>query len=223
MSQKWHLSWFAVLCVSAPGASALGWIIFRDGAPQPASSASQPASAAVIDEDLVKKLLGGESSAVDAVESMLDNMERATQRLSEEHDAGNETQKIQSRIVAQLDDMIKQASQGGGSQSGRKARQKGRRSARPQDARPGPPRPGDGSKASPDAPQIGPELRGDAEGEGAGPTDRMDLSRRWGFLPEQERAEVAQGFDESYLPRFREHIRRYYLRLAAEGQREEHP
>lgn len=184
---------------------------------------SAAAGAAAIDEELVKKLLGGESTAVDAVESMLQNMQRAADRLAREHETGRDTQQIQSQIVSQLDELIKQASQGGGSQSSKKSRQKSRRPGGQRDAKSGPPRAGEGARSDRDQPQLGPEHKGQTEPAGREGGDRADLSRRWGFLPDQERAEIAQGFDEAYLPRFREHIRRYYLKLAAESQSEVSP
>ena len=50
--------------------------------------------------------------------------------------------------------------------------------------------------------------------------DKTDLARQWGFLPQHDRMEVSQGFDEEFLPRFHEQILRYYRDLAREAGEE---
>jgi len=41
-----------------------------------------------------------------------------------------------------------------------------------------------------------------------------------GVLPDRDRMEVSQGFDEAFLPKFREQIMRYYRRLAEAAQKQ---
>ncbi len=62
--------------------------------------------------------------------------------------------------------------------------------------------------------------RGNKSIEKKEPLDRSDLARSWGFLPEQERETLLQGLDESFMPKYREEIARYYRNLAIEAARE---
>ena len=43
-----------------------------------------------------------------------------------------------------------------------------------------------------------------------------EATRGWGFLPERDRDEIIQGFEETFMSKYREQIERYYRLLARE-------
>jgi hypothetical protein len=60
-----------------------------------------------------------------------------------------------------------------------------------------------------------------ARDRGKGDADKADLSRGWGFLPQRDRDEISQGFDEQFPSKYRDRILEYYRTLAEEGRRDE--
>lgn len=186
------------------------------GSPRP-RPASQPTTrpATAIDGRLVKKLLGGQSSVLDTVETTLAEMDRAAAALSDSLDPGRDTQCVQKKVLVGIDQLIEQArrtrASGSPSQSTRRSaerRPKNRPPRRTEDQK-NAPDPGQGSKADSGAP--GP---GSKEVGGARHSDKAELSRGWGFLPPRDREEISQGFDEEFLGKYREEIIRYYRDLA---------
>lgn len=193
-------------------------------ATQPAQPQAQPAakpgdvtekSDSTVDPELVRRLLGGESSALDHVEETLARLEQAEKRLTEELDCGPRTQEIQQQVLTGIDKLIEEArknqvSARGGSQYRR------RREKRPT------PRPtsqeqaaGKQSVSASSAQQAGqaPSESSEAETSG-GKASKSELARGWGYLPQRDRDEISQGFDEQFIGKYREQILRYYRELA---------
>lgn len=180
--------------------------------------ASQPAGA--VDPELVKRLLDGESSTLDAAEETIARMERASRLLKTEEDCGERTQKAQADVLAGIDKLIEEARKAqvgtrGGSNFRRKRESKpGRRQSVPQQG---------ASTAAPNAStgqESGQAPAGGEAGKGkARRSDKAELSRGWGFLPQRDRDEIAQGFDEEYVSKYREQIVAYYRHLAEEARR----
>ncbi|MCG8403878.1 MAG: hypothetical protein MI923_01645 [Phycisphaerales bacterium] len=172
----------------------------------------------VVDDQLVRKLLGGQSSARDTVEATLGHMEEAADRLTERLDPGKETQKIQEEILNGLDRLIEEAGKS------RSAPDRHRRVRRKTDRPSKGQRRADGQKRSGTS-GVAPVPQGPAgedaskKGRNKGKPTKADLARQWGFLPERDRDEVIQGFDEKFLPKFREQIHDYYRNLAEEAQK----
>jgi len=196
-----------VVSTSQPAIPAKGRPVTRQTA-----ATSRPAT--TVDQELVRKLLGGQASSVDAVESTLSEMERAAVRLTESMDTGLDTQKVQGRVIAGLDRLIEQA------RRNRAAAKPGKAMRRAAERRPRP-SPSQGKRPAEAAPNASKEQsRRAAEAPGAGEreglrrADKAELSRGWGYLPLREREEIAQGFDDDFLPKYREQIIRYYQDLA---------
>ena len=175
---------------------------------------SQPAN---VDDKLVKKLLGGESTTVDQVEAVLTGMDQASKKLEDDRDAGSQTQKIQRSVLDNLDQLIEQARKNR-SQSGQKSsvsrKQKKTPAPRPQPKqdRPKSAQTGANRSAPPDQKDSKPPT---SQKDGK---DRTELARGWGYLPGRDREEVMQGFDEEFLTRYREQIMQYYRDLAKAGE-----
>ncbi len=214
----------ALLCLTAAAACLCIWPLPRaisagEQAGPPARSATTQPSRGV-DERLVRKLLGGESTALDTVETTLARMDEAAERLTDRLDPSDATQAVQKQILAGLDQMIQAAERNSaGKSKGPQPRRKSGR--RPSGRRRG--RAGAKSGSSKSAPSAkggqGDDDRGKRGKPSAGKSNKTDLARQWGFLPQRDRLEVAQGFDEEFLPKFREQIQRYYRHLAEQAQR----
>ena len=189
---------------------------------RPERPSSRPARRSrddVVDEELVRDLFGGGSGARDDVDETLSRMKRSADRLADGYDTGDATQRIQSQILSGLDRMIAAAEKAATSprpspSSRRKMGQPRRGETKKQRASEDPSAAGDANKKGGGTS----EKRGVAESKKNG--DRADLGRQWGFLPEQDREAVMQGMDESFMPRYREEIMRYYRNLPIEAARE---
>lgn len=183
------------------------------------TTTSRPSN--VVDDQLVRKLLGGQSSATDTVKETLDHMERATKQLTERLDPGPETQKIQTEILKGLDRLIEEA--GKSRNAPTKRRRIRRKAQRPADSQRQTKRQkqaGDGQAASAPEGSLGAKdtQKSSRKKDRLG---RADLARRWGFLPERDRDEFTQGIEEQFMPKFREQILHYYRSLAEESQKNE--
>lgn len=188
---------------------------------QPArSTTTQPSRG--VDERLVRKLLGGESTALDTVETTLARMDEAAERLTNRLDPSDATQAIQKQVLAGLDQMIQAAERNSAGKS------KGQQARRKTGRRPSGRRRGRAAAKSGSSKSVPTAKGGQGDGDrgkrgkpSADESNQADLARQWGFLPQRDRLEVAQGFDEEFLPKFREQIQRYYRRLADQAQRSE--
>ena len=189
----------------------------------PADATSQPAEeskggSSNIDPELVRKLLGEKSGASDDVQDAMAAMSDAAKQLSEEFDAGEKTQQMQRRVLEGIDRLIEQAAKNSGvsrpsSQSRRRADPKpeGRRKE---------------GKSQPNAAGGMPPAKASAGGTGTGEKkaeeakDKAGLSRGWGYLPDRDREEIFQGFDDEFQAKYRREISRYYEDLAEQAAKE---
>ncbi|MCZ6699146.1 MAG: hypothetical protein O7D94_09475 [Planctomycetota bacterium] len=183
-----------------------------DTSPRPSS---QPADTQ-IDDDFVRKLLGGESTDLGAIEATLEKMDESARLLKLRLDAGEKTQALQEDVLSGIDRMIAQARKQGGKSKGGSRR---RRTSRPQRNRKPPEDTQPKGAGQPDALAGG--SSGGAPGEGGDKTGGRrsaagEATRGWGFLPERDRDEIIQGFEETFMSKYREHIERYYRLLARE-------
>lgn len=188
--------------------------------PRPTPVASAPTSqpSVTIDEQLVKKLLGGESSVLDTVQTTVADMDQAAKRLNDSADAGRQTQHLQKKIVDDIDQLIEQARRNrtGGSPSQANRRPPERRTP---GRRPGTDGKGTGSAARPATSDSSASGDSSKEASKQRPSDKAELSRGWGFLPQREREEISQGFDEKFHEKYRDEIIRYYQDLAKPSSR----
>lgn len=182
-----------------------------------AESTTQPSPK--VDPELVRRLLGGESSALDNVEETLARMEQAEKLLMEELDCGERTQQIQQQALAGIDKLIEEArknrvSARGGSQYRRK--RESRPTPRPSSREDSAGRAGAKAATAQQAGQAPADGGSGAESTRAG--EKADLSRGWGYLPQRDREEIVQGFDEEFIAKYRQQILRYYRQLAEQAE-----
>jgi hypothetical protein len=148
--------------------------------------------------------------------AIVEQMLQAASRIRQ-CDAGPATQQLQRRIVAELEELLRQAGQDKSdlaSQSTQKTGQNARPGTGPQSkpnanaaqTKPGP-QPNPGQAAS-----GGKSPGADQRGSGS----RMSLLRRvWGDLPERQRGEILQlQPPEEFLPKYELQIEAYFRRLA---------
>ncbi len=173
-----------------------------------------------VDEELIRRLLGGQSSIVDAMEQTLSRMEDATQGLLDRLDVGEKTQRAQKDILSGINQLIEEASKNRPSSRDRSSSVRRR-----QDRPTGRSTPGDSQKAASQGKSPPATSRPVDQGQagrsekGKGDADKSDLSRGWGFLPQRDREEISQGFDEQFPAKYRERILEYYRHLAEEAKR----
>lgn len=188
-------------------------------APQPGPTLPTTRPSDVVDPELVRRLLGGQSTSVDTVDQTLAKLDRATDLLTRQHDAGARTQEAQQEVIAGLDKLIEEArksraaSRGGNKSKRRREERSGQRQSSSRrasgSAAPHPTGEGEGGK-----PAQGP----DADKKKQGRSVQGELTRGWGFLPQRDREEIAQGFDEQFMVKYREEIKQYYRTLAEQAR-----
>jgi len=187
-----------------------------------AEAAAQPRG---LDDDenerLGEKLIrtaGGDANE-DVMDGLVRLMDGAARRLEIELDAGSETQTLQERIVARLDEAIALAASRQRAVSRSEQPTQGDKRRAQKTAKDRPRGSGDsagGSEADSleGATQSGRPAQTDVHSGG-----RLEDSRRtWGNLPAREREEVIQGAGERSIERFREWIERYYRALQESGE-----
>lgn len=178
---------------------------------------SQPSD--VIDPELVRKLLGGQSTTVDAMDETLASLDKAADLLSQDLDPGIKTQTTQQDIVTGIDKLIEEA------RKNRPSTRGGSKQKREREGRPGPRQQSSRRSSGTAAPH--PTGEGEAgKGEQGRQADsrkkesstKSELSRGWGFLPQRDREEISQGFDEQFIEKYRNEIEQYYRALAEQAQ-----
>jgi len=185
---------------------------------EPGGNATKPVNE---QNDLGQKLIRrtidqGEEDPMAAITRLMDE---STRKLQIDFDPGDITQSVQRQIVERLDKAIETSA------AQRRSRRQGqpqqgsdkRRMARRESDSPRPkrgdttPSQGGGDDETSAAPLTG-EGREPVHGE------IKDTRRAWGNLPQRERDELIQGFDEAFIERYREWIRRYYQTLQETGK-----
>lgn len=210
------LGWLGLLAIAAAGGP-------PDQAPLIQPPTSQPTSrpASRVDERLVKKLLGGDASTVDAMDEALHRMDQAAHRLRDAFDTGPETQQAQQRALGGIDQLIEQARKNqvsrNSSQTARRPAERRRRDGREEGR-------AEAGQAATGAQADGKQARaeGPAKSRAAQrPGEKAELLRGWGYLPQRDREEIVQGYDDEFLPKYSTAIARYYedLAVAAEAAR----
>jgi len=148
----------------------------------------------------------------DPMDEILRLMEETGRKLEIDFDAGKETQGMQSRITARLDEAIKAAAAQRRSVPQPAPTAKGDKRTMPEGAENSQERQNDGESGAADASSTG--------GASAAPSDAgasggslHEQRRAWGHLPARERQEVIQGIGEEFLERYRTWIDQYYRAL----------
>lgn len=204
------IAWLALLALTMIASAESG-----DSGP-PSKPTSQPADKDVSDGDFVRKLLGGESTDLGTIEETLEKMDESAKLLRLRQDVGEKTQALQNDVLAGIDKLIAEA----GKQSG-KSKGGTRRRSSPRPQRDGKPPEDSQRKGAGQPGALAGDSSGGAPGGGGDKSGERrsatgEVSRGWGFLPERDRDEIIQGFEETFMSKYREQIERYYRLLATE-------
>ena len=165
------------------------------------------------DQELVEYLLRSASGGgqVNLPERISRRMEMSSQRIGEEFEIGRDTQRLQQRIIEDLDEAIAQMSKQQSNSSGQGSGQQ-EKSQQPKG----------GAQQRSSASSGSTSTAGNAGG-GSIPTATASSSdvtaidegrREWGHLPPRDRDRVIQGRQQPYIEKFRDLIERYYRALA---------
>ena len=169
------------------------------------------------DQELIDYLLrsASGSGAGNLAERIGHRMDVSAQRVGQQRDLGRQTQRLQQRIVDDLDLAIDQMQRGRSVSDASEAdEQQQRQSDRP--AGQAPSRSGQAPTAT-----AGVAAGGGGVGATSGDrqADRFEEGRReWGNLPPRDRDQVIQGRDRPYMEHYRDLIERYYRALAGPQQ-----
>jgi hypothetical protein len=168
----------------------------------------------------------GEEDDEEVLQRIMRLMEASHLRLAGEFDPGEQTQRIQRRILDDLDEALKRSrnqskrkTQSQQQQQSGDRRQRGRRQQKQSASRPSQ---GQSQSDKPESGQDSAQSKSDESGQGRQEDERQgkagrvprDRGRQWGNLPARDRDAVLQGIKDDYLPKFKELIERYYKALA---------
>jgi len=166
-------------------------------------------------DELSRRLIEGRAGAEDVMARIIRLMGDIERNLSARLDAGAQTQSLQAEVVASLDQAIDQARQQmGRSNSGSSAAQRGGKRRWQQ----GGSRSTAGQPGSPDGDAADQTRRAEAPSTATGVKsgEFHEARRAWGHLPDRDREELIQGFQEDVVERYRDLIEQYYRALAEE-------
>lgn len=175
------------------------------------------------DDELFKKLTGGDASQSNRQENPLEEairgMREAQKRIGGK-DTGLKTRELQQDIVKNLEQLIEAIRQQAQSRSSSGNSPKPQSDdTREQSSEPSETSPGDNGPTNKDkSPESTDKLR-DAENRKIAPltSKRMD-KEVWGHLPEKLRQKLRNVYQDKYLPKYDDLVRRYFESLAEEGR-----
>ncbi len=193
-----------------------------------------------LNRELERRLSGQE--AADQFAQAVQDMAASAARLSEERDAGIDTQRLQDEIILKLEQIIasaqntqEQQSSSSSSSQQQQARQADRggqqqqQGEQQQGEQPGPPQgeqPGEGEQPGQE-PGRQPGGADPSQGDASrGSVRNAELSMEelregeWGNLPPRLRDELAESLGESFNPVYRAITEAYYRRIAELSQQE---
>ena len=135
--------------------------------------------------------------------------------------SGDETRRLQAQIIHDLDELIRQAQQpsksgssSSGGKSGKGAQQTASRRKVPQPGK----RPGEGTTSGDTAARQSSKRTRDEAAQKPDMANMRDLLKGvWGQLPERQREQMLQSYEEQFLPKYEQMIADYF-RSIAEGR-----
>lgn len=196
-----------------------------DPEPDPKNTKELPEEKATVDQiedqefkDWLKGAKPGDDQMADDVKMAGQRMARSKQRLGLDHDPGTTTQKIQDRIIANLDHLIEQARQ-----------QQAQASSKPGKGQPGKkPEPGDGKEGQQETgnqpgkqsqPNRGSQAAQNERGGGTQDNtanlskEIMEKASEWGKLTPRERDAIIEGASDKVIEKYQNFTRKYYEAL----------
>ncbi|MBT4865806.1 MAG: hypothetical protein HON53_11925 [Planctomycetaceae bacterium] len=178
------------------------------------------------DEELFKKLTGGGTTKDRPQENPLEQAIRAmreAQKRIDGKDAGLKTRELQQDVVKNLEQLIEAVKQQAqSSPSGGKSpkpqdgdpKQKGSKPPEPAETQPG-----DNGKTRKDKSPESTDKARDAENRQLAPLSSGRMVRDvWGHLPPTLRQKLLNVYEDKYLPKYDDLVRRYFESLAEEGR-----
>lgn len=179
-------------------------------------------------DEFVQKLLqraAGQGDDEEVIQRIMRLMEASRLRLAGHFDPGPRTQRIQRRILEEMNEAIQRARQQRSNQSQQPQQRSGERRQR-----------GQRQKKQPDEQTSAQDAQNRAQSqpaseddqatkgkpdEGPGNDHARPTARRWGHLPPRDREAILQGIKDEYLPKFKEMIERYYQALGLSSEPDE--
>lgn len=176
----------------------------------------EPAKTKPTDDELARRLIRKAVNGADedVMATIIRLMDESARKLEIDFNVGDETGRLQQRILVELDLAIKTAAaqrrlhrapqQSSSGDQRRKPKSPQRGAAQDQRSK------ADGTEASSsDAHDAG---TASSEGTAMG-GELLERRRAWGHLPAREREEIIQGIGDRFIERYREWIERYYRAL----------
>ena len=181
-----------------------------------------------LDEDLLRNLEGGEDRAAGDADSndplvRLNHQMRQAEELLRARKSGDPTQKLQDKIVGELEELIKQLrqqqqqQQSSSSSSGKKPQQTAKRESvsQPQQQKGS----ATGAKPNPKPARDSSQRVGKAEVKTADPGKLSDMIKDiWGELPARLRQQMMQSSAEQFVPKYELQIEEYFKTLSEKRQ-----
>ncbi len=184
--------------------------------PAPATKAPPPAEPGEkkLEKQLGRAGVSEDDSPLVSIARQMRGVEDALGRT----DSGPATQEAQARIVANLNELLKQAAKGAGQCRPSQGKPPSTAPRQPIAQPNAPPKPGTGQpKATPNAAQPKKPDATAAKPKRPDMQEMLSLIKRlWGELPERERNQMLQLPPEEFLPKYETMIEDYYKRLAEE-------
>jgi hypothetical protein len=185
----------------------------EDAVPGRPGTPGEPADR--LDEDLLRELGAAATSEDENPLLGIAEQMRSAEGMIRRTESGPATQDLQDRIVADLDELIKQArsccKQSSPSQCDPNQVAARQRVSQPKPPGAGNPKPGSTPVSESNAKPGSAEERRPDMGE-----MRDILKRLWGQLPERQREQMLQLPVEEFLPKYQQLIEEYFKRLAEE-------
>lgn len=193
------------------------------------------------DEELLKAVVPHSKNddadeEIDRLERAIEGMRRAQERITRS-DTSPETQKIQERVIKDLEDLLsllkKQQKRRGSSQQ--KSRQQSERQSEAERQRLQKEQgdPNNSSRTNPDG-SADPNSGRRTNDKSVDSQERTDAARTlaaeqarrarmikdvWGHLPPHVRERIEKSFSEKYLPKYEELVKKYYESLAEKNRK----
>jgi len=184
---------------------------------KPKADSAKPAGDG-LDEELLKGLTDGEDLGQPGEDNPLGRLNqemREVESLIASARSDKPTQQLQSKIIQDLDELIKQSQQqcqGGNCKPGSKPGQKTADSRKSQQ----PGKSGGAGKQASEQPAR--ESSDKLRNRGAKRPDMADMKEIlkgvWGQLPEHEREQMLQSYEEQFLPKYEQMIADYFRSIA---------
>lgn len=208
-----------------------GPLLAEDAKPQqPKNEAPPVKQKPSLADDLIKALdPNADADDVDRLGRAIHGMHRAQVKLQSQ-DTGKETREVQEQVLRDLDQLIELLRQQQ-QQAKQKSQQKQQQTQKQQSSKSQPELDPQNSQQqqpqkSNDSPQEADKAKQSTDRTQADKARAEEAARReklikdaWGHLPPALRAELELSYNEKYLPKYEDQVRRYYESLAEKNRK----